>query len=120
MSDNTKKSDSLRACGAFKAPSILLEKGEIDLTDKFDEQAEYFVELIDKCSGDFIERYEIDEYVINNENGVDKELLKCLAYLHMGKKADAMMIAQDSINNGNRGNYENEGKGFWEWLLLMN
>lgn len=39
MPTNSKKSNSLRASGAFKAPSILLKKGEVDLTDKYDEQA---------------------------------------------------------------------------------
>ena len=37
MPTNSKKSNSLRASGAFKAPSILLKKGEVDLTDKYDE-----------------------------------------------------------------------------------
>ncbi len=119
MPENIMKNDSLKGCGAFKAPSILLNKGEIDLTDKYDEQAEYLVELMDKCSRDFIRRYDIDEYIINKENGTDKEILKCLAYLHMEKKADAIKIAQDSIDNGNRGNYENEGKAFFEWVLLL-
>ena len=34
MPTNSKKNDSLRACGAFKAPSVLLKKGEIDLTEE--------------------------------------------------------------------------------------
>lgn len=119
MKDNVNQNDSLRACGAFKAPSVLLKKGEMNLTDRYGEQAEYLVELIDKCSHEFIDEYDIDEYIIDNENGMDKEILKCLAYLHMKKKEDAIKIAQKSINSGNKGNYENEGKAFFEWVLLV-
>ena len=96
-----------------------MKKGEIDITDKYEEQAEYLMELIEKCAHDFVKQYDIDEYVINHENGMDKEILKCLAYLHMTKPKDAIKIAQDSIDKGNRGNYENEGKAFFEWVLLL-
>ena len=80
-----KKNDSLRACGAFKAPSVLLKKGEVDLAEKYEEQAEYLVGLVEKCSRNFMEKYDVDEYIINYENGMDKEILKCLAYIHMNK-----------------------------------
>lgn len=118
MPDNTKKNDSLRAVCAFKAPSILLKKGEIDFADKFEEQAEFLVEQINKCSHDFMKQYDIDEYIVDNESGMDKEILKCLAYLHMEQPKDAIKIARDSIDCGDRGNYENEGKNFFDWILL--
>ena len=51
MPDNKKESASLRACGAFKSPSILLKNGEIDLTEQYEEQAQYLVELIDASYG---------------------------------------------------------------------
>ena len=62
MPTNRKKNDSLRASGAFKAPSILLKKGEVDLTDKYDEQAEYLLGLVDECSHNFMKKYDIDEF----------------------------------------------------------
>lgn len=119
ISANSKKNDSLRACGAFKAPSILLKKGEVDLTDKYEEQAEYLLGLVDECSHNFMEQYNIDEYIIDYEDGMDKEVLKCLAYIHMNNTEEAKKIAQDSINNGNRGNYENGGKAFFDWILMF-
>ena len=119
MSDNSKKSDSLRAEGAFKAPSILLKKGEADITDKYEGLAEYLVELVDECSHSFMEQYDIDQYIIDYENGMDKEILKCLAYIHMNKTEEAIEVAQASINNGDKGNYENEGKAFFEWVLML-
>lgn len=102
MPDNLKKNDSLRACGAFKAPSILLKKGEMELTDKYEEQSKYLLELIDKSSHNFMVQYDIDEYVVNNESCIDKKILRCLAYLHMERQKDAMIIAQDSIACGDR------------------
>lgn len=119
MPSNSKKNDSLRASGAFKAPSVLLKKGEVELTEKYEEQAEYLVGLVDECSRNFMEKYDIDEYVIECEDGMDKEVLKCLAYIHMNNIEQAVKIAQSSINDGNRGNYENGGKAFFEWILML-
>ena len=95
MPTNSKKSNSLRASGAFKAPSILLKKGEVDLTDKYDEQAEYLLGLVDECSHNFMEKYDIDEYIIDYEDGMDEEVLKCLAYINMNNIEEAKKIAQD-------------------------
>lgn len=117
--NNSKKNDSLRASGAFKSPSILLRKGEVVLTDEYEEQAEYLVKLVDECSHNFMKQNSIDEYIINYEDGMDKEILKCLAYIHMKNTKDAIKVAQDSLNKGNRGNYENEGKAFFEWVLML-
>ena len=119
MSSNSKKSDSLRAVGAFKAPSVLLKKGEVDLTEKYEEQAEYLVGLVDECSHNFMEKYDIDEYVIVYEDGMDKEVLKCLAYIHMNNIEQAVKIAENSINDGDRGNYVNGGKAFFEWVQML-
>ena len=119
MPSNTKKNDALRANGAFKAPSILLKKGEVDITDKYEEHAEYLVELVDECGCSFMEQYDIDEYVIEYEDGMDKEVLKCLAYIHMNNIEQAVKIAKSSIKDGNRGNYENDGKAFFEWILIV-
>ena len=119
MSSNSKKNDSLRAIGAFKAPSVLLKKGEVDLTEKYEEQAEYLVGLGDECSHNFMEKYDIDEYVIVYEDGMDKEVLKCLAYIHMNDIEQAVKIAANSINDGNRGNYVNGGKAFFEWIQML-
>lgn len=119
MSSNSKKNDSLRAIGAFKAPSVLLKKGEVDLTEKYEEQAEYLVGLVDECSHNFMEKYDIDEYVIVYEDGVDKEVLKCLAFIHMNNIEQAVKIAENSINDGNRGNYVNGGKAFFEWIQML-
>ena len=118
MDENIKKNNSLRACGAFKAPAILLKSGEFELTIEYEQQAKTFVELIDGCVCEFIKNHRIDEYVIEKEDGMDAEVLKCLAYLHMDKKVEAMRVAKNANDNAISSNYENNGKTFWEWVLL--
>ena len=49
----------------------------------------------------------------------DGSVPRSLAYVHMNNIEQAKKIAQSSINNGNRGNYENDGKTFFEWMLMV-
>ena len=86
-----------RDCGAFKAPSILVEKGEVHFTDKYEEQAEWPVKLVDECSHNFMKKHDIDEYIIECEDGMDKEVLKSLAYIHMNNVESARKVAQAII-----------------------
>ncbi|WP_155890564.1 hypothetical protein [Lachnobacterium bovis] len=37
----------------------MLKKGEVDLTEKYEEQAKYLVGLVDECSHNFMEKYDI-------------------------------------------------------------
>ena len=51
----------------------------------------------------FMEKYDIDEYVIECEDVLmGREVLKCLAYIHVNNIEQAVKIAQKSINDGNR------------------
>jgi hypothetical protein len=117
MPDNIKKSDSLRAVGAFKAPSILLKKGEVELMDNYVEQAQLLVTLIDESSCSFLEQYDIDDYVVNYAEGMYINVLKYLAYIHMNKEFEANVIAQKAVNDGIV-DFKNEGKSFFEWALV--
>lgn len=118
MPDNSKESDSLRACGAFKAPSILIKKGEVELTDKYDELSDFLIEEFSKNSNEFLNNYDVDDYIVNNRKETDDEILQCLAYIHMNCIDKAKEIAESAICDGDTGRFENEGKGFFEWLLL--
>lgn len=46
-------------------------------------------------------------------------ILEYLAYVHMGEVDKAKSIAMNAIENGNTGNFVNEGKAFFEWALLF-
>lgn len=119
MPSNSKQSNSLRAVGAFKAPSVLLDKGKIGLTEDYEEQVGDFMNLIFERSHNFLSTYDIDEYVINCTEGQDINILKYIAYIHMGKKNEARMIAEKAIHNGDKGRFSNEGKFFFEWALTL-
>lgn len=119
MSSNSKQSDSIRAVGAFKAPSVLLDKGDIELTENYEEQVIDFVNLIFECSHNFLNTQDIDEYVINCTEGLDINILKYIAYIHMEKKNEARMIAEKAIHDGDMGRFKNGGKFFFEWALTL-
>lgn len=117
MPSNSKQADSLRAIGAFTAPSILIEEGEVELTENYEELAESLVELIMERSHDFMKNYDIDEYAVNNAGGMNIDTLRCLAYIHMNNIEQAVKIAKNAIKDGDSGGFMNEGKTFFEWML---
>ena len=117
MPSNSTCADSLRARAAFKSPSILLTNGELELTDRYEELAEYLLRLIDENSQNFMKQYDIDEYIIDSEGYMYEDTLKSLSYIHTNQNEEAIKIAQDSINNGRTGSFVNGGKGFFEWIL---
>lgn len=119
MPENSKEPCSLRAVGAFAAPSVTIKKGEAELTEDFKAQAEFLVSLVDECSDSFLKHNDIDEYVINCSDILDINILKCLAYLHMNKKDEARMIAEKALSEGDKGRFSSGGKYFFEWAILM-
>ena len=120
MPDNLKEPISLRAIGAFKAPSVLLNNGELIFSNNIDDIAYKLIDLIEKSSKEFVSTNNIiDEYVTNMSEGMDLEVLKCLAYIHMGKNHDALKLAKECIENDDVGRFKNKGKGFFEWMLLV-
>lgn len=119
MPSNSKEPDSLRAVGAFQAPTITVKTGQMELTDQYEEQAKILVELVEESSNKFMEQYDIDEYAINCQGEMYINVLKYLAYVHMNKKSEARRIAEEALRNGDVNNFENEGKTFFEWALMQ-
>lgn len=117
MSENSKKNASLRAVGAFKAPAILIYKGEVELSDNYMLQARALVTLIDESSCYFLEQNDIDDYVVNMSDGLYTNILKYLAYIHMNNEFEANNIAQKAVDEGIV-EFKNEGKSFFEWALV--
>lgn len=117
MNDNKKKNNSLRAIGAFKSPSILIKKSEYELIEDVVNLANQFIEEVEVASANFLANNEINMYVLNHEEGQDNKILKCLAYLDMKQYAQANEVAKEALRVGDRGRFENEGNGFFEWLL---
>ena len=119
MTSNSKEPDSLRAVGAFQAPTITVKTGQMELTDQYEEQAKILVELVEESSNKFMEQYDIDEYAINCQGEMYINVLKYLAYVHMNKKSEARRIAEEALRDGDVNNFENEGKTFFEWALMQ-
>lgn len=119
MPENSEEPDSLRAVGAFRAPSMLIKQGQLDITEKYEELAELFISDIEKSVQEFIEQYNLDDYALNNAKGWNNKTLRCLAYIHQGKIYEAKKLAQYYIDCGDEGGFKNAGKFFFEWLLLM-
>lgn len=117
MSDNIKKRDSLRANAAFKAPAVLIKRGEYELSDDVIGLSQNFINEIVKESNDFILNNEVNNYVFNHAELQDYEILKCLAYLDINDNSKATQVALEMLDSGDNGRFENEGKGFFEWLI---
>ncbi len=117
MEENLKKRDSLRAIGAFKSPSILIKNGEIRFTEDLEKFAEEFIVLITEVSNSFVKEYQLNEYVISQTGFQDEEIMKCLAHIDRNALQEAKRIACDELSKGNKGRFENEGKGFFELIL---
>lgn len=120
MEQNSKKSDSLRVNGAFVAPSILISKGKIDLSEKIDIIANTFLSEVNKEIELFLENNNVIQYVFSGNKMNDMNILQCLSYIDLNHLSKAKELAEKQILSGEKGRFENEGKGFFELVLLYN
>ncbi len=118
MEDNIKKGDALKVSGAFTAPSILIAKGEIELSENIDMLVRDFFEKIKKEVSNFSEKDNIVNYILSSDEIVDINILKCLSYIELNRLYEAKELARKQIALGNKGRFENNRKGFFELILL--
>ena len=119
MPDNKKMPFSLRANGAFSAPSIILSQGEIALSSDVEAIPESFLNMVEEKISFFSNKYEVNSYILSHKDIPCSSTLMCLAFLDMDNPSAAVKIAQKEIAAGNRlGGFENEGKVFFEWILF--
>jgi hypothetical protein len=116
MSENAQAKESLRANGAFVAPTV-------DVFDKsYAFENEYEVEqvcknAIEECrnmSAEFISQVELqygdfDAYILNQSNIHNEMLLKMLAHIHRGDYLQAKNLAEDELRQGREGRFKNKG-----------
>jgi len=114
MSENSKESESLRSVGAFTSPTIFLERDSFELIEDFDALAQRLITRFGEVVDAFLESHTVTEYVIEN---VQDEILQCIAYVDIGDYGRAKEIAKSAIQDGNKERFENEGRGFFQWLL---
>ena len=118
MDENLKKNDSLRATGAFRAPDILIKKDEFEFLEDVNELPERFLTEVKAVINSFLVEQDINKYVNTHEDLQDNTILKCLAFIDSDEQSKAVLIAKKELKNGNKGRFENDGKGFFEWLLF--
>ena len=116
MENNLKKGDAVKINGAFSAPSVLISKGEIALSENVDMIADNFMTNICKDISDFFSHNCIKEFIISNKEIIDREILQCLLYIDENDIPMAIEIANEQLAIGNIGRFQNKGKGFFELL----
>ena len=120
MEENLNKADSLRVIGSFAAPAILISEGDVELSENKDITVKLFWEKIHEEMNSFLERNDVTEYIFSGNIIVDEAILQCLSYIDSGLLHEAKKFAQKQILLGNTGRFENEGKGFFELVMLYN
>ena len=123
MPDNKNEPESLKAVGAFSAPVIEIARENKEFSGDYELEAKEMLDNIDRIVNNFIQKHNVDDYIIASEWYKGKGLiyfspdLKALAYLHKGQIEEAKNFAKEMLARQNRGCKVNEGKGFYEWLL---
>lgn len=118
MEENIKKGDVLRVRGAFAAPAVLIAKGKIELSENVDTVAAEFLKRVNEDINVFLEKYDVIEYIFSHNEIVDLNILKCLSYIDLNLICKAKELAKSQILVGEKGRFENKGKGFFELVLL--
>ena len=126
MSDNRKMGDAFRSIGAFVSPSIIIADFLKEPESFSNDFLQNCVEEVEDTLEKFLTKNDINKYVLREvdfEDGgklLDGNLLKCLAYCDLGNVSAAKKIAKEEVQKGRDGGFENEGKSFFEWMLLYN
>ena len=126
MRDNRTTGDAFRSIGAFVAPSIIIANLLKEPESFSDDFLQNCVEKVNDILEEFLIKNDINKYVLKEvdfEDGgklLDGNLLKCLAYCDLGNVSAAKKIAKEEVQKGRDGGFENEGKSFFEWMLLYN
>ena len=124
MEENLKQRDGFRANGAYVAPSIQRAEKIYVVKSKTDVEAMCSNVICDFTLGskEFITKViteygNFDSYIFNQSGVMDEKLLKMLAYINLNDYSSAMSIAQDEIEQGRTGRFENKGIGINEHIM---
>lgn len=120
MEENLKEGDALRVNGAFVAPTILIAKGRMDLLEDIDIIADNFLDIVNTEIINFLEKNEVIQYVLSNDEILDSKILQCLSYIDLQLLSKAKKVAEEQIVSGDKGRFVSMGKGFFELVLLYN
>ncbi|MBC1513850.1 hypothetical protein [Listeria booriae] len=123
MSDNIHSKDSIRANGAFTAPSIRIEKETFILAKAEDTNnvSQQIVKYIVERYKEYLDSIEysvvkFNSEILGKENYPDKELIKMLAYIQNGDISEALKLSKKEIENGHRGGYQNNDQDIYVYI----
>lgn len=120
MEENLNKGDALRVNGAFAAPSVLIAKGKVELSENVDILVKIFWENINREIKSFLEKNNVIQYIFSGNIIIDVNILQCLSYIDLNLLSKAKELAEKQILLGDKGRFENKGKGFFELVVLYN
>lgn len=118
MEENINERFSLRINGAFAAPPAQFYEGDMELSENVDIIAEKFLKNVNKEINLFLETNNLEEYIFSDNIVIDKNILRCLSYIDSGLLSEAKKLAEEQLLSGNTGRFVNQGKGFFELVLL--
>ncbi len=124
MEDNLKQKDTLRANGAYVAPSIQWSEKiyEIKVDSEIEDICDKAINDFSLGSKEFISKItsefdNLDSYILGLSGIIDENLLKILANINLNNYLDAMRIAQTELEQGRTGRFENKGIGINEYVI---
>ena len=124
MQSNVEQQDSLRANGAFVAPSlkicenvfditkmINLEKTSCEISNAIAQEHDSFVQSFSGSTQAY------NHYLLNCHGYLREELMKMLASIELHDYEMAKNMAEEEIGKGNRGGYQNNDKDIYQYIL---
>ncbi len=100
--DMSKKRRLSTRANGVASPKVILKSSKLVISENFDEVIKNIISQIEVEANKFIDNYCFDEYVINYTDSKENKyksyynpILKCLAYLNLGKLDEAKRIAKD-------------------------
>lgn len=122
MKDNLKVSDSLRARGAFAAPKYLVLEDNItfgssdEICEACNNILERYVDTIGKFMGKESSAKELLGLVREKEPFYNSVLMELLLEIESGNIEAAYKTTVNELNNGRKGNYQNNGIYVYEYI----
>lgn len=124
MKENISQKESLRANGAFVAPSIQFSETWFEISnleacenicrlaiEKFIEEEKRFLESI---NGDVSQ---LRAYISEHQGMMNEMLIKMLVAIQLGDYQTALKMAKDELEIGKRGCFQNNGKDIYEYTV---
>ena len=124
MKSNIEQKDSLRANGAFVAPSLRISEStfEISETTNLEEMSHKITSIISQEHNNFVQSFSgstqaYNRYLLEETGYLREGLIKMLANIELQDYEAAKKMAQEEITKGNRGGYQNNGKDIYQYIL---